>query len=58
MKKLLSLFIVLIYIPMIYTPPKNIYEDSDYPPIQIKRETTKDWFVFKQKKRYSHRHYA
>lgn len=43
---------------MIYTPIVDIYEYRDYPPFQIKQEKAKEWFVFKERKRYFKRHYA
>ena len=55
----LSLFIYLIYLPMIHPHKVKDIEYFDVPIKQIKQETTKNWFVFKQKrKRYFHRRYA
>lgn len=58
MNKIYFLVFFLIYIPMIYTPIVDIYEYRDYPPFQIKQEKAKEWFVFKERKRYFKRHYA
>lgn len=60
MKKLIILLIFLIYIPLLHTPQINKIEYGDRPTFQIKNETKKNWFVFRERKkqRYFYRRYA
>lgn len=54
----LSLFMYLIYLPMIHQHKVDNIKYFDVPILQIKQETTKKWFLFKERKRYFHRRYA